>query len=168
VNFKPCRQSAEIAAAVRDGYWPMACDPRLRVHVRDCPSCSELLLVTEALRRDRAEAVASAPLPSPTLLWWRARLLRHQQAIRQVSKPITLAGQVSVGVMLMSAVGLVSWEPSPMRDWLWLCTQFLNTWGADNGGSHAAGLFPFALWIVGPAVLALFGGYALYLICQPE
>jgi len=168
VNFKPCPQAAEVAAAVRDGHWPMACDPRLRVHVRECPSCSELLLITEALRRDRAEAVASAPLPSPNLLWWRAQLLRHQQAIRQVSKPISLAGQVCVGVLVLSVIGFVFWEPSQIRDWLLLCMQFLNTWGADEVGSQTVGFFSFALWIFGLAVLAFFGGYALYLICQRE
>lgn len=167
MNLKPCPQRAEVAAAVRDGHWPMACDSSLRVHVGECRGCAEWVLIAEALRQDRAEAIQSAPLPSPGILWWRAQLVRRQQAIQQVSKAISVAGQVSVGVMVLSVIGLLFWQPSEIREWLLLSTQFFSIWGADAAGSQALGVY-CALLLGGLGVLALFGSYALYLICQRE
>lgn len=168
MNFKPCPQISELAAALRDGQWPIGCDPALRAHVEECSRCAELVLIAEALRQDRAAVIESAALASPGLLWWRAQLLRRQRAMQQVSKPISLAGQVSLGVTILSVIGLVFWQGSQLADWVVICTQFLTRLGAYAVWSQAVGIFPPVLLMLGLGVLGFFGGFALYLVCQRE
>ena len=168
MNFRPCPQTSEVAAAVRDGQWPIACDPALRVHVEKCSRCAELVLIAEALRQDRAAVIESAPLASPDLLWWHAQLLRRQKAMQQVSKPISFAGQVSLGVTILSIIGLVFWQHAQLADWVVICTQFPNRFGTYAVWSQAVGTFPLALLMLGLAALGFFGGFALYLVCQRE
>ena len=83
--------------------------PELRVHVENCASCSDLVLVTQTFQRARSESERVALSGSPSLLWWRAQLRRRNAATERVSRPVTIAEifafvvYVFVGVVLVAS-----------------------------------------------------------------
>ncbi len=103
-----CRHEFEVAALVRAGRWPGACEPGLRAHVADCAECREAVTIAELLLE--ADRGAEVHVPSAAQMWWRlavrARLDREQAAARPVVWLQGIAAACGVGVVL-TALGQV-------------------------------------------------------------
>lgn len=97
-----CRREFEVAALVRAGRWPLACEPELRAHVAGCAECHEAVTITELMLE--ADRGADVHVPSPAQMWWRlavrARLEREQAAARPVVWLQGIAAACGVGVAL--------------------------------------------------------------------
>jgi hypothetical protein len=152
-----CSQQERITAAIQSGLWPEACDPELRAHIRDCQTCSDAVLVAQALRQARHQAVQAAQLASPGLLWWRAQVRRRNVAIERMTRPIAVAEKIALLVVLLATAALIAWQHQPLTAW------FSNIWAPFSTLTQAPGLL---LLVAGS--LALFGGFAVYLIRAKE
>jgi hypothetical protein len=159
MRFGTCSCERELAAALERGHWPDACTPELRAHVEGCPACSERLLVTQALRRERAIAAGAARLESPGVIWWRAQLRRRNAAIERISRPILGAQIFAVAVALIAATAFFATQAKQSLGWF--------AWIADIPRSlHLEALVPAALqnttgaWMLipGTVLLCLVGG----------
>ncbi len=97
-----CRHEFEVAALVRAGRWPDACEPDLRAHVHGCAECREAVTIAELLLQ--ADRGAEVHVPSAAQMWWRlavrARLEREQAAARPVVWLQGIAAACGVGVVL--------------------------------------------------------------------
>jgi hypothetical protein len=122
--MKPCPYEAEVQAILRQGHWPEACDPEFRNHVQVCRSCSDQLRVLHAFHAARTQAMQSARVDHPNLLWWRAQLRRRNEALQRVGRPITRAQIFALCVSILAAAALLrsqigaafnwsSWLPEP-------------------------------------------------------
>ena len=106
MSFRTCAHAKDVQEALKNGHWPAGCAPELRDHVRRCPACNDLVLVTQAFQLARQHSATDADLPAG-LLWWRAQLQRRRVATDQVSAPMTIAQIFAWAISLVAAVGLV-------------------------------------------------------------
>jgi hypothetical protein len=100
MNRYSCDQEPKVQAALRSGAWEM----ELRNHVKDCPLCADVLMVTEFLRQEAEAARLEPALPSAGFLWWKSQLLARQKAVSQATRPIAFArnlAYVFCGVALL-------------------------------------------------------------------
>ncbi len=167
MRIRPCPREAELTLALKSGHWPEASDPSLRRHVENCSSCAHLVLVSSAFKEARTNVIQDAPLQPPGLLWWRAQLMRRDEALHTLEQPVSLVGKlalVSSVVVLLGCVAL-QWP---------LCKQWLRWLGEipRSESFHLAALLPSStgwsqlLLITGLAALALIGGFAVYLASE--
>jgi len=169
MTLKPCVRERELAAAIHQGQWPIARDAKLLAHIEECPYCTDLVLIAEALRDFRNEAIEAAPVASPGLLWWRAKLVRRNRALERMGKPISFTGLSAIGLSILGASALVFWQRSQVTDWL----SGLDLASADSSRinamwSQAVMTVPPLLLLLALGAFGLFGGIALYLALWHE
>ena len=162
-----CAREREVTELLHRGYWPDACPADLRAHVETCRSCSDLVLVTQALQASRRQTMDLPRLESPGALWWRAQLRRRQAALEMVGRPI-FGAQIFALLLLVAvaAVGLV-WKGSLVGSWLVGLPQALHLDAlAPSALSQSSG----AGWIVLPAIaiVVLLSGLVAYLSTEKQ
>lgn len=161
-----CVREREVTELLRQGYWPEACGPELRAHVKACRICSDLVLVTSALVEERRRTMPMARLEAPGALWWRAQLRRRNAAIEKMTRPIVGAQVFALAMALVAAVVVLVWQGG---NWM--------AWFADLPRSlHLDALLPAALgdfggmiWIVPVlATIAVLSGVVVYLVGEKQ
>jgi hypothetical protein len=167
MNLFGCSSEEELQATLRQGRWPHACDPDLRLHVDGCRDCQELVLVTQSLQTAKSHGEQLARLRSPGLLWWRARLRRRNEAIQSVTEPLALAERIGL-LGLLAAFSVLVWQSSQAGDLLNLFQGLTN-----SGFSPLEELWAVAsdanAWIIllevaGLATLVFFASCAIFLV----
>jgi len=106
MTFGTCSYEKEVQLALKSGHWPAGCAPGLRDHVRQCDSCNDLVLLTEAFQTARRDSANEASVP-PGLIWWRAQLRLRRSVAEQVSTPVTIAQLFAWAISLVAAVAFV-------------------------------------------------------------
>ena len=147
-----CAHEREVTRLLHNGYWPEACPAELRTHVKTCRSCSDLVLVTQAMQASRKQTLDLPRLESPGALWWRAQLRKRQAALEMVGRPIFGAQIFALLLLVVVAATGLMWKGNLLKAWL----QDLP------GALHLNALAPSALvqfggigWIVLPALAAV-------------
>lgn len=161
-----CTREREVTELLHQGYWPEACPAELRTHVETCRSCSDLVLVTQALQTSRRQALDIPRLESPGALWWRAQLRRRNVAIETVARPILGAQIFALMLLIVVAAGALVWKGNLLKAWLQDLPRAMNF----------AALVPSALlqsggmgWIVPAlATVALLSGLVVYLTTEKQ
>ena len=71
-------------------------------------------LVSAAMDR-LAQDTPSSRLPDPSVIWWKAQLLRRREAERQATAPIDVGERFHVGAAVLGVVALVAgiWDHVP-------------------------------------------------------
>lgn len=169
MTFRTCSRQSEILELLALGHWPQACPQELRAHLAECRSCADLLLVTQAFQRSRANTAAQAQLPAPGAIWWRAQLRRRNAAVERVGKPILGAYIFALSMMVLVAVALVISQARHGFRWLdWLGQS-------QNFALHVQPFNPSALFSSGGslsmlipvlATVALLGAVVVYLAVE--
>jgi len=150
MTLRSCPQEKEVLAQLALGHYPQACAPELLTHVSACPTCADLVLLTRAFQTARASATATANLPSPGLLWWRAQLRRRNAAVERLGKPVLGAQIFALSVSFLFAVGFLATQATHGLRWLpWL--QNLP----QASALHLEALWPSALFTFGSGLTAL-------------
>ncbi len=183
MKLRQCPREKEVKELLERGQWPVAAEaaPELRAHVNDCRPCAELVLVTAAFQKARAEAAAAAKLGSPGVLWWRAQLRRRNEAVERIGRPILGAQIFALAVNLLLAVVFVVWqarhgfawlswlEQLPQNATLHLDSQWFDTlWPVALFGSGWNSLLTPMVLIPAAATLALLGGVVVYLASEKQ
>jgi len=153
--LRPCSHENDVLQALKDGHWPEGCAPELRAHVETCPSCSDLVLVTNVFQRAKDESRNQPPSGSPGLIWWRAQLQRRHAATRSVSQPITVAETFALVVNLIVAVVFIGSQYDHGLRW--------KSWGLTPSRvlhHFSAGFVDWNLALLIPA-----GGLLVFLSC---
>jgi len=108
-----CLREHEVMEMVACGRWTDRCPQELRTHVAACEICSDVLEVALAFHEDR-EARSDVQIPSAGLVWWRAELRARQEAMRKVSRPMTVVQAFGAAAGIGAAAALLSLA------WPWL------------------------------------------------
>jgi hypothetical protein len=108
-----CPRESDVLDAIDSKRWPHRVDQELVEHVASCEICSDVLAVAAAMREDHDATWREADIPSSGQVWWRAEMRARQQAIREASRPITIAYGVAAVAALVLAV-TVSWFAWPV------------------------------------------------------
>jgi hypothetical protein len=149
----------EVRELLERGHWPQACRDELRAHVAACRVCGDMVLLTQAFRREKAVAASQAKLEPAGAVWWRAQLRRRNAAIERVSKPILGAQIFALITILVALAVMVAIQARQGLAWIkGLAIEWLSP-------DMAAG-FSANIWIVIPAAatLAMLGGVVVYLV----
>jgi hypothetical protein len=176
MRLNACPRDKEVKELLERGQWPSACAPELRVHVEGCHSCGEVVLVTTAFQKARAEAAGAAKLGSPGVLWWRAQLRRRNAAVERIGRPILGAQIFALAVNLMLAIVFVVWQARHGFAWLTRLEQLPQTaamhldslWPSMVPGSGWSSLLNPMVVIPAAATLALLGGVVVYLASEKQ
>lgn len=170
--MKPCSREREVAELLHRGQWPAACPPELRAHLSACRSCADLALVTEAFQRMRSEAVGSARIGTPGLLWWRAQLRRRNAAVERIGKPILGAQIFALVINFFFVVAFLAYQARHGLAWLSWLEQLPQAYSLHlDNLSQSALLNPgwsFLVLIPVTATLALLGGVLVYLASEKQ
>lgn len=108
-----CMRELEVMEMVACGRWADRCPEELRAHVSMCEICSDVLDVALAFHEDR-EAHGNVQIPAAGLVWWRAELRARQEAMRKVSRPMTVVQAFGAAAGVGAAAALLSLA------WPWL------------------------------------------------
>jgi hypothetical protein len=162
-----CPREKEVKELVERGQWPVATSPEIESHLRECRSCADLAVVTDAFQRARANAAGPRNVGAPGPLWWRAQLRRREAAMERIGRPILGAQLFALAVNLAVAAGFVAWEATHGVDWL----SWFGSRGVEAGGIGALVAAAFSGWgllVTVPvlATVALLGGAAVYLAAE--
>jgi hypothetical protein len=166
MTFSNCAYEKEVQQALRTGHWPAGCAPQLRDHVAACANCNDLVLVTEAFQTARNESAHEVPI-SPSLLWWRAQLMRRRNTTEKVSRPITVAQ-------------IFAWVTSGLSTVVFVASQYRHglrwaTWWSEVMPMRVFRISPgdpgnldWSLVVLIPTLgaLVLLGGIVIYLVSE--
>ena len=149
-----CDHLDELRQAMTSGHWPAASSPELRAHVASCARCTQEVLLTTAFQQTRSAAVtASQPAPA-SIVWWRAKARRREDALKKAARPV-LAAQVFALLVVLATVGLIA-----ARHWNTVLDHALSAPSSISAALDLWGLTPF---IVAAVLLSMFGAVAVYL-----
>ncbi len=98
--MRECPRELEVAAVVRAGRWPAACDQELHAHVAGCVECQDVVTITTLLLE--ADRGADVRVPSAAQVWWRLALRARVERDRAAARPVVWAQ----GVAAACGVGL--------------------------------------------------------------
>jgi len=170
--MSPCSCEKEVAELLRHGQWPSACPPELRAHLSACRSCGDLALVTEAFQRARSEAVGTARISTPGMLWWRAQLRRRNAAVERIGKPILGAQIFALTINLFIVLAFLAYQARHGMAWLTWLEQLPLAYSLHlDNLSQSALLNPgWSLMVLIPAAatLAMLGGVVVYLASEKQ
>jgi hypothetical protein len=161
-----CEKEQALTETLQRGQWPEACDPVLRAHVENCPVCSEVVQVAQALREEHASLHAEMKLPDAGLVWWKAQLRARREAAELATRPIALAERFGLACGLASLLAFLVWKRAGFHAWLdrlvnfghsdaqWFRSLLLNSWNQ-----------PFTtLFVASASLLVLFMACLVYAI----
>lgn len=97
-----------VAAVVRAGRWPDACDPGLRAHVAGCEECSDVATIAALLLE--ADRGADVHVPSAGQVWWRLALRARVERERAAARPVVWAQGIAAACgagLALAAVGQI-------------------------------------------------------------
>jgi hypothetical protein len=90
-----CERDQEVAAAAVGG----SCDASILAHARNCPICSEILLVAKFLAEDKTLAAHEmSGLPDAITVWRKAQTLAREKALVRATLPIRAARMVTFAI----------------------------------------------------------------------
>ncbi len=97
--------------ALASARWPHRAGAELAAHVAGCAICRDVIAVASAMREDHDAAYQEATIPSSGQMWWRAEMRARQEAIRDASRPVTIAQAVAAAFVLAVAAagGWLAW-----------------------------------------------------------
>lgn len=149
MNTTSCDREIEVLRAVQAGRWPEAIDPALRAHAAQCTVCTEVVLVACALLGDIGMGAETHPLPSASLVWWKAQLRARREAVERASEPIVIFERVAYALGCLALLGVSLWQRVRIENWLgslgWFSTVPYQTYVRGQEFLTTASLF--TLWV---------------------
>ncbi len=108
--MRACVREKEMTELVERGGWPEAAPEELRGHAAACEACGRTLLLLQAFRQERAQAIGAARLEAPGVLWWRAQLRRRNAALEKIGRPLLGAQIYAIAVGLIAGLTVLGLE----------------------------------------------------------
>lgn len=125
-----CRFEPHVVEAAATNAWSES----LRAHVADCDDCAAAAMAAPFMSAFASFDERTHPLPDPSLLWLKARLLQNRAAVERVSLPITRLQIAAYIVVAACWAALLTWKSSAVEAWL--------------SGRVLLGSVPFSLTVV--------------------
>ncbi|OFV82661.1 MAG: hypothetical protein A2Y78_10825 [Acidobacteria bacterium RBG_13_68_16] len=151
----PCEREQAVLQAIAAGPW----SEDLRDHVAGCRSCSDAVLVAQALREAAADT-AHEPLPDPGAIWRAAQRDQRLVTIERVTWPIRLMTRIALAAFVVAAaVGLVWFWPTVAAQASVISGWFSQRTAIDTGQVFTA-ILGFASLAAFSAAFALFESWA--------
>jgi hypothetical protein len=98
-----CDGESELLAALTRGELP----PGLQQHLASCPVCQEAALTARYLRQLVDSDLASAHVPAPELLWWRAQIIEKRRLGQRSVASISILRDVVILIALFASLAVL-------------------------------------------------------------
>jgi hypothetical protein len=155
MKITQCEHEEAVLRALAVGSWP----DELRDHLAGCRSCSDALVVAQALR-ETADDTTSKPLPDPGRIWRAAQRSERLAAAQRATWPITLTTRVALTACVVAAVvGFVWMWPTVISQLNVTVAWFSHRTAIDTGQIFTA-ILGFASLAAFVAAFALFESWA--------
>jgi hypothetical protein len=116
-----CDKEQQVVAALCAN----SCDIEILTHARNCPVCSEVVLVTESLREGTELTTHElSGLPDAAVIWRRAQAAAREKALARATLPIRIARICTLVVAVLAP----PWAISEIKIWLWPRPLFSLSW----------------------------------------
>ena len=112
-----CCREQEVLDALITERWPDRADAELRAHAAGCGICRDLIASVGPILNDRIDLSNEGHLPSSGAMWWRAQMRARQEAVREASRPVTIAHIVGFACVIAIAGIAVAWLSPVVRTW---------------------------------------------------
>ena len=157
--MKECEKEQAIYEALTEG----RLDDSLEAHMKTCPVCSDIAVVTSFLQKEArtARVEARETLPSPDLIWWKAQMLSRRDAAERATRPIAVFEKVAFAAGALGLLGIATWNWNTIRGWLEPLCATLNQMSSLG---EAPLLNPFLYMGAGFFLLILLVVFALYVV----
>jgi hypothetical protein len=158
-----CDREQDVVDAIGAGRWPARCDEELRAHVRSCEVCADLVEILPAMVDERDAAWDAAHVPPAGVVWWRAQLRARNEAVRAVTRPLTVVTAIALlffgalvgGAFVAILPRLRTWSAAAAGSVQWPAAAELEKLVAPFAGSSVALLLlgtwllvaPLAIWL---------------------
>jgi len=107
-----CPREGDVLDALASARWPHRVERELSDHVASCAICQDVVAVASAIQADHDHAWREASVPSSGQMWWRAEMRARQDAVREASRPITVAQGVAA-LFALTLAGVAAWFAWP-------------------------------------------------------
>jgi hypothetical protein len=107
-----CPRESDVLDALASARWPQRVERELADHVASCAICQDVIAVASAIQSDHDHAWREANVPSSGQMWWRAEMRARQDAIREASRPVTVAQGVAA-MFALTLAAVVAWFAWP-------------------------------------------------------
>ena len=156
-----CPRESDVLDALASARWPHRVDDELAKHVAGCAVCRDVLTVASAIEADSDAAWHEANVPSSGQVWWRLEMRTRQDAIREASRPVTVAQGVAAVLALVVAL-VAGWFTWPSLHGLF---------AAASGNSPAASVFTSPMFIplaIAMGALLVVAPVAIYVVLSEK
>ena len=109
-----CRYENDVIRAAREGGWTDA----LKVHLASCEECRAAASVSAFMATIAEEDARVRPLPSPSVVWLKAQILRDSLAADRVARPFTVFQWIAYFAVASGWAALMTWKWSAVNAWL--------------------------------------------------
>lgn len=113
-----CPFETEVLDAIASHRWPARADEALRAHVAACADCRDLADTAGALLHEHDAAYAEARVPSAALVWHRAQLRAHEDAVRMAARPLGFIQGAAVACGIAVVLALAATTLPLVSNWL--------------------------------------------------
>jgi hypothetical protein len=128
-----CPRESDVLDALASARWPHRVDAELSNHVASCAICRDVITVASAIQADHDDAWREANVPSSGQMWRRAEMRARHEAIREASRPVTVAQGVAV-FFALAVAAVACWFAWPSMHSLFSAT-------VSGGDAQAATAF---------------------------
>ncbi|HXG58372.1 MAG TPA: hypothetical protein VNL91_05080 [Thermoanaerobaculia bacterium] len=135
----------------------------LREHIETCHECRAAAAVAPSLARLASIDLRQRPLPDPSVLWLKARIVRGSTAASRAARPLNTVQVVAHAVVAGGWAGLLTWNWPALRAWMSSLAPGRFAGGPAEGASLSLTFFGLVLVLVTVTILL-----AMYTIAAEE
>lgn len=110
----PCRHERDVLVATEENRWTDS----LRAHVASCDDCAAAMTVGPWMDRFAAVETRERPLPDPSVVWLKARVMGGSVAVERVAGPMRAFHFVAYFFVAAGWATLLTWKWTLLRQWL--------------------------------------------------
>jgi hypothetical protein len=132
-----CRRETDVLRAAAEDRWTDA----LRAHLGECDDCVAAASIAPWMGRFARITDREHPLPDPSIVWLKAKLLQGTVDASRASRPLDIAQFIAYAVVAAGWAALLTWKWDAVRTWLGGFTPNAVVTTAARAGSLSMSFF---------------------------
>jgi hypothetical protein len=109
-----CRYEHDVLRAIEEDRWTET----LRNHVAGCDDCAAALSVGAWMDRFAAVDTRERPLPDPSVVWLKAKVMSSSVAVERAVRPMRALHFIAYFLVAAGWAALLTWKWALLRQWL--------------------------------------------------
>jgi len=132
-----CRYERDVLQATEENRWSDA----LRNHVAGCDDCAAAMSVGAWMDRFAAVDTRERPLPDPSVVWLKAKVMSSSVAVERVVRPMRAFHFVAYFFVAAGWAALLTWKWVLLKQWIFSLSPANALVTATNGAQLSITFF---------------------------